>query len=247
MRKSFLGFTLSEVLITLAVIGVVAAMTLPTLIQKQQEKESVVKLKKIYSILSQAYTSAASVHGDSSEWALGEIYSPEGAKAIADIMKPYFKLSKDCGTESGGDCFPDLFYKRFNDDGTEWYKINDADRVYKVALADGTLLAFEGGGDNYCKRADGYCAKVFVDINGKQKPNQAGYDLFSFYFVKGKVLPSGAQTATILMGGAFNPANIMNPNVIGDRSTAWVLVNENMDYKRCPEKIGWDKASSCKD
>ena len=28
--------------------------------------------------------------------------------------------------------------------------------------------------------------------------------------------------------------------------TAWVLAHENMDYKRCPEKLGWDKASSCK-
>lgn len=40
------AFTLAEVLITLGVIGVVAAMTLPTLIQNYQEQEYVNKLKK---------------------------------------------------------------------------------------------------------------------------------------------------------------------------------------------------------
>ena len=46
------AFTLAEVLITLGIIGVVAAMTMPTLIQKQNERETVVRLKKIHSVLS---------------------------------------------------------------------------------------------------------------------------------------------------------------------------------------------------
>ena len=41
------AFTLAEVLITLGIIGVVAAMTLPALIQKQHRKETSVKLKKV--------------------------------------------------------------------------------------------------------------------------------------------------------------------------------------------------------
>ena len=48
------GFTLAEVLITLAIIGVVAAMTLPTLIQNKQDKELIVRTKKLYSDLSNA-------------------------------------------------------------------------------------------------------------------------------------------------------------------------------------------------
>ena len=55
MKKAF---TLAEVLITLGVIGVVAAMTLPSLIQKHNEKVIVTQLKKVYSTFSQAYKMA---------------------------------------------------------------------------------------------------------------------------------------------------------------------------------------------
>ena len=42
------AFTLAEVLITLGIIGVVAAMTIPTLMQKYYEKQTVAKLKETY-------------------------------------------------------------------------------------------------------------------------------------------------------------------------------------------------------
>ena len=48
------GFTLAEVLITLGIIGVVAAMTIPSIVQKQNQKEATSRLKKFYSTMSQA-------------------------------------------------------------------------------------------------------------------------------------------------------------------------------------------------
>ena len=54
------GFTLAEVLITLGVIGIVAVMTIPTLVQSYEEKATVAKLKKINSlILSPSLTSSS--------------------------------------------------------------------------------------------------------------------------------------------------------------------------------------------
>ena len=50
MKKAF---TLAEVLITLGIIGIVAAMTLPTLIGKYQKKQTVTQLKKSYTEISQ--------------------------------------------------------------------------------------------------------------------------------------------------------------------------------------------------
>ncbi len=232
------GFTLAEVLITLGIIGIVAAMTMPALIAKNQEKEAIVKLKKAYSILSQAYASASAEYGDSSQWNLGdEAFSAEGALSIAEKMLPYLKTSKICGLEKG--CFPELVYKRF-DNNSGWYEIYKTNRVYKLILSDGTLIGFESAGNFNCLVSNIYCAKVFVDINGYKGPNQAGYDTFSFYLKKGRVLPFGYQ------GDKYKPLNMSKPG-IGESFTAWVIANENMDYKRCPEKLGWDKAQSCKD
>lgn len=51
MRK---GFTLAEVLVTLGIIGIGAALTLPTLITKHRKVEVVTKLENFYSIFNQA-------------------------------------------------------------------------------------------------------------------------------------------------------------------------------------------------
>lgn len=48
------GFTLAEVLITLGIIGVVAALTIPALISNYRSKVAVTQLKKMYSVMSQA-------------------------------------------------------------------------------------------------------------------------------------------------------------------------------------------------
>ncbi len=215
------AFTLAEVLITLGIIGVVAALTMPSLIQNHREKVTVTRLKKVYSILSQAYMSASSENIDITEWGLGERYSQEGAEAIAENLKPYLKISKDCAFEKG--CFPpDVCYRYLNE--TCWYIIDVSNRAYKLILSDGTLIAIESTGTS---------GKVFVDINGFGGPNQDGKDIFSFRLEKNRVIPYGAQDDTILFGN-------------NEGYTAWVIYNENMDYLRCPDKLGWDKASSCK-
>ena len=61
--KNKQGFTLAEVLITLGIIGVVAAMTLPTLIANYQKKVIATKLKQTYSILSNAIAKEQALTG----------------------------------------------------------------------------------------------------------------------------------------------------------------------------------------
>ena len=57
MRKHA-GFTLAEVLITLGIIGVVSALTMPSLINEIQDRQFIAKWKKAYSIISNAVYSA---------------------------------------------------------------------------------------------------------------------------------------------------------------------------------------------
>ena len=57
-------------MITLAVIGVVAALTIPTLVQKHQEKVTVTKVKKFVSVMSQAIKLAEIDNGEIASWGL---------------------------------------------------------------------------------------------------------------------------------------------------------------------------------
>ena len=63
-RLCKMAFTLAEVLITLGIIGVVAALTMPTLIQNHKRQENITRIKKVYSILQQDVELAKVENGD---------------------------------------------------------------------------------------------------------------------------------------------------------------------------------------
>lgn len=80
------AFTLSEVLITLGIIGVVAAMTLPALIQNHTKKVVETRLKKFYTVFNQAIQMAEVKHGDKKSWyidASGVEVDEEGKPILA--------------------------------------------------------------------------------------------------------------------------------------------------------------------
>ena len=62
------GFTLAEVLITLGIIGVVAALTIPTLIGNYQKKEVPVRLQKMYNTIQNAISQAELENGPCDTW-----------------------------------------------------------------------------------------------------------------------------------------------------------------------------------
>ena len=67
-KKEFKAFTLAEVLITLGIIGIVAAMTMPVLIQKNRANVVETRLQKFYSIINQSITLAELDYGNKADW-----------------------------------------------------------------------------------------------------------------------------------------------------------------------------------
>ena len=63
-----IAFTLAEVLITLGIIGVVSAMTIPTLMANHRKKVVETKLEKIYSVMNQAINLTNAEYGDVTNW-----------------------------------------------------------------------------------------------------------------------------------------------------------------------------------
>lgn len=105
MRKFAKAFTLAELLITLAIVGIVAALTIPTLITDYQKRVTAVKVRKSYAELSQALRLAQAEYGDINTWkTLFSSDNAENSRAFAEnYITPYMKIAKYCGVGSEAD------------------------------------------------------------------------------------------------------------------------------------------------
>ena len=95
LRDSY-AFTLAEVLIVLGIIGIVAELTIPTLMNNVQNQVTVVTVKKAYSTLSQAYTMAVQDNGIPDTWGGGGTLDLEtGANLMINTFATYLKYTKE--------------------------------------------------------------------------------------------------------------------------------------------------------
>lgn len=220
------GFTLAEVLITLGIIGVVAAMTMPTLINNHREKETVVKLKKLNSTLQNAYNIMRQEEYGSS---INSILDYGTNDEFIDNFTKYLKVQNVCHEGELDDCFiVKSSYKTIgNGVGTPMYSPNSTAFV----LADGTVVIVSTRGTAITYK------QLFVDLNGKNPPNTLGKDAFSFMMYTQKIVPRGIvalrRNDTFRYdadGYCKRDDTFMSHNGLG--CTAWVINMGNMDYLR---------------
>ena len=102
------AFTLAEVLITLGIIGVVAAMTMPTLINNINNKANINKLKREYSLFQQAFQQIAADNDLEFKNAVADCPDSTKHACLKDIFKSKLKTVADCDSNDGdnlGKCF----------------------------------------------------------------------------------------------------------------------------------------------
>ena len=149
MKK--LGFTLAEILIALAIVGVVAAISLPTLSLNTKKQAHEASLKVATSDLENAFASLIVSEGldvlsETDAW-------QEDDYGFIDILGKYIKISKTSTLDS-------------IEFGTTAFETKN-----------GFLYSFyrEGTPDS-----DGNVAKIYIDVNGDKKPNKKDVDQFEF-------------------------------------------------------------------
>lgn len=175
-KLSNMGFTLAEVLITLGIIGVVAAMTIPTLMAKIREHQTVSKLKETYSILSQGLKLLEEQdEGKPEEWGITGL-DQESAEIIGAKFKKVLKIAVDCGTSNEKNCIYKGKYKYLSD-FKEPVSYADKDTNYKLILMNGSTIMLFGDTTNP------KIVKVLVDTNGASPPNTWGMDLFEIDYM----------------------------------------------------------------
>lgn len=155
MMRKHAGFTLAEVLITLGIIGVVAAMTIPTLMSNTGKAEFKTAFKKIISAVNQAVTLSVAI--DYMDF--GDATEGTGPDSVFEILRKKMQFAK---TESSD---VDDIKRMFGSSGGS---------NYTIFFADGMVLSYPksmANCTNYNNIAKSICAGI-VDVNGVKKPNR---------------------------------------------------------------------------
>lgn len=232
------GFTLAEVLITLVVVGIISAVTTPVLMKKYTEQQTVSAVKKFYSEISQAYNSAILKNGtpDTWNWANGTT----GSEYIMNLLSNHLRIMNRCKPRSI--CAIPSIYKTLNTNINWAINLNNESSMAVARLDNGSL--FWIWTDNNCTRTPrgnsiqlkNVCGEILVDINGQNKPNVLGKDVFMFYTTKYNVLPVGTRFETF-----YSLNNYCDKRKTDQRNgyacTAWIIEKGNMDYLYT--KVSW--------
>ena len=137
-NKQKRGFTLAEVLITLGIIGVVAAMTIPTLMSTFAKQRTETQLKAFYSRINQTIKMSIADNGDPDGWVEEKAYSyNEQVEFLKQYIFPYMKNLgyKECTIRQVGVCI------YLMDGGAIWFSVdrNGGDIDYYVNKKDTDL------------------------------------------------------------------------------------------------------------
>lgn len=179
MKK--LGYTLAEVLITLSIVGVVAALIIPTFVSDSRNKANASKLSAVISATENALTS---------------MMASEGVNDIVETIY-YTKIA-------------DSEKKEAMVELSKYLKISSSEEE-RCVTKNGAVLSFtfeEEDIDEATANSNGYTslgsiATLNVDVNGSAKPNKPGRDQFLFKIGKsGSLYPAGGKIYTLFVSGA---------------------------------------------
>ena len=189
MKK--LGFTLAEVLITLVIIGVIAAMTVPTLMNNTNAQEFRSALKKAISATNQALTLHYALEGLSAQ-----DYT-QASDLVDDVFKTRMSVIEGSTAFTNSACSGQggVFT---TSDGMMYCVTN-----YASANNDSETGACDAYNLNPCATAT-TSPNLWIDVNGAKKPNtittssKRPKDIYQAMIYSQKVVPYGAPTQEVM-------------------------------------------------
>lgn len=159
--KKKAAFTLTEVLLAVLIVGIIAAMVLPAIVTKYQNKAlDSSYLRQVHS-LQDSIDSLAAVENQTSN--SGTSLSSN----VETYMKKYLRVSKYCGA-TGGDCFAKKYYQ---------YTGNEK-KDYTPSYSGGCAILKNGA--SVCINPEGNTTHILLDVNGPKGPNVLGRDLRTY-------------------------------------------------------------------
>ena len=205
------GFTLAEVLITLGIIGVVAAMTMPTVVNKVNDKVLESQNKKAQTVLANGIK-LLMANEDVTSMANSSLSRCSTEQCVADELHKVFKIIGDVPvdeTENKDE------YKFTNGNFSIW---TDSNMYYSFVTPDGMFLGikkFEPGASSF----------TFVaDLNGRKNPNTGAKDLCKYTVSSTGTLVDSCSSMASCGGTAYDSTpkyyswGMQSANAAGDIS-----------------------------
>lgn len=235
-RNKNKAFTLAEVLITLGIIGVVASLTIPNVVNYFQEREMVTRLLKFNSTLQQAVQLWKQDIDCNSD-----IYTCLSYQGITDNqldgfepIAKFMKITSRAITNSDRSSADWLPENNFN-----YYGNIDIGAYGKVAKTGSNTLAYLlNDGTTFSVDIDPLKFCITVDVNGKKLPNRVGKDVFNMTLggIKGyniKYYPTSSYAYSNTTGlcpyhGTCNPDNTDPTKDNGASPTAYVILHNKL-------------------
>lgn len=183
-----IAFTIAEILITLGIIGIVAAITIPAVQNNYINRQYTAKLEKAYTQFAQALIRLTNDYGCDGLACTGLFPTVADNNVFGDALVQYFNVAKNCQSTTNKGCMSSSVSTQT--DGSLTRSSMDAGPgPYRFVSADGVSFSFQSypnAGAN-CNDMIGnfkhHCADLFIDVNGLQGPNNYGRDIFEFAIV----------------------------------------------------------------
>lgn len=220
MRKK--AFNFAEVMITMSIIGVVAALTMPGLVAHYHEEEYVVQLEKSLSQFEQAMQNIMFRHECTDIDCTG-VYNSTTSDAewnnkFEEEMTKSIKIVKIA--KEGTAMMPSITSKYLKPKDTpvtanvDWRSTSG----FKFMTPDGVMYLVQPKGcvavtHQYISTINNICAEVIIDVNSERRPNQYGRDLFKFIVGQnGHLYPMYGRDYAKAMDGKASGSNYWRTN-----------------------------------
>lgn len=213
--KKLYGFTLSEVLIVTAIIGIVAAMTIPAVVANHQKQTLLTLLQKSYAELEQNLTILSTEKYNKGLSSSILCKQTNIAQSAGRFLKEYYDIAVDCSEQSTS-CFA-LTYTSVTNSNSKDFSCSNVGG-YNVLLKNGVAICIvpaelEETDDEGNVTENAKDVQVYIDVNGEKKPNVGGRDMFAFKINnKFEIYDENADNCTSSSFGEGCLAKIMGDN-----------------------------------
>lgn len=216
------AYTMAEVLLVLAIIGITAALAIPNLKQSYNEEEYIAKLRATIPALKTAYIKAQAEYGDT-------LFDLKHVAKFLNVAK-ICSTPTECLANKPVTCKDKFSSFQCSLDDHLYYEtshVSSGDFYYGVILQNGVSIV-QSKRSSYFDNDHG--ERIFIDLDNTKGPSQYGVDFYELY----NICYDNQEFDSFLSSENLDYGGISWPMVIG-----------NMDYLRCSDELSWEGKHTC--